>query len=292
MTSEEMYMIKYLAEQSHRMKKGLKKYLQFKISSNFTVMLVMLLGSCIFFEIMLAPVQIIWICCIISEFAERALISEMPEKLYNTKPCNRSSALISKNMWKNIFLWTFMMTFIFLCIVGYSGEYFNLAYVDEYFGHYVSYSWLKKHEEYEGILKIGKPALKLRILSLAFLSLVTMQLATILNSRIVDAKQGYVSAFTDLKKNFLVLVTLFGLLMFTIFTFTMGGRFWHLVELKKPVEMGLLILNCMVWMVIWGMLVNFIPGKWFECIVYKKHGVLDKRSTVQKEIELSNISLA
>lgn len=188
-------------------------------------------------------------------------------------------------------MWTFMMTLVYLLIIGYSGEYFNLAHLDEYFGHYVSNSWLNGNTAYHGILKVGMPTLKMRILSLAFLCLVTMMLATILNSRIVDAKQGYVSAFTDLKKNFAVFLTLFGLFMFTMFVFTMGGRFWHLVELEKPIPMGFLIFFCMIWMIIWGMLVNYIPGKWFECIVYKKHGILDTRKKEQKEIELSNIRL-
>jgi magnesium-transporting ATPase (P-type) len=120
------------------MVKGLKKYLQFKISSNFSIMFIMLFGSLIYFEIMLAPIQIIWICCIISEFAERALISEIPEKLSTTHPRHANAALISKNMWKNIILWSSMIVLIHQLIIGYAGNYFNLAYVSEYFGHYIS----------------------------------------------------------------------------------------------------------------------------------------------------------
>jgi hypothetical protein len=118
-----------------------------------------------------------------------------------------------------------------------------------------------------------------------------MQLATILNSRVVDAKEGYMSAFTDLKKNFHVFVTLLGLLLLTMFIFTMGGRFWHLVELADPVPMGFMILFCGLLMILWALLVNYIPGKWFDCLVYKKHGVVDTRNQKQKEFELSNVSL-
>jgi magnesium-transporting ATPase (P-type) len=91
---------------------------------------------------MLAPIQIMWICILISQFAERALISEIPDSLAHTKPRKANAALISKNMWKNIILWTFMIVLIYLLIVGFTNDYFEMAYVKEDFGHYVSESWI------------------------------------------------------------------------------------------------------------------------------------------------------
>jgi hypothetical protein len=90
-----------------------------------------------------------------------------------------------------------------------------------------------------------------------------MQLITIINSRVVDAKEGYVSSFGNIKKNFHVMLTLGLLLLFTIFTFTMGGRLWHLVELTRPMQMGFMIMFSGLWMLIWAMIVNYIPGRWF-----------------------------
>lgn len=137
-----LYMLKYLIEQSHRMSKGLRKYLQFKITSNFSIMLIMFFGACFFAEIMLAPIQIMWICIFISEFAERALIAEISDPLANTKPSHPNSALISKAMWKNIILWTFMIVLVYELVYGMSAKEFGMAFLDEDFGHYVSETWV------------------------------------------------------------------------------------------------------------------------------------------------------
>jgi hypothetical protein len=146
--------------------------------------------------------------------------------------------------------------------------------------------------EYFGILSPGDPTLKLRILSLAYLCLVTMMLATIVNSRVVDAVEGYYSSFTNLKRNFHVIVTLAGLLLVTMFTFTMGGRAWNLVELAEPIQMGFLIMFCGIWMILWAMIVNYIPSKWFSCMVYAKHEIGLRSSKRQNEMELSSVDLS
>ena len=68
-------------------------------------MLLMLFGSVFFFEIMLAPIQIIWIGILVSEYAEKALITEIPDHLLKTKPRNLNDPLISEQMWRNIIFW-------------------------------------------------------------------------------------------------------------------------------------------------------------------------------------------
>jgi hypothetical protein len=79
----------------------------------------MLLGSLIFGDIMLPPIQIIWISYFISEYAEIALITEMPVALKYCKPRTSEDPLISKFMWRNIFLWTFFQVLIYFVVIGF-----------------------------------------------------------------------------------------------------------------------------------------------------------------------------
>ena len=104
---------------------------------------------------MLPPIQIIWISYFISEYAEIALITEVPVALKYSCPKNAEDPLISKFMYRNIFFWTFLQVFIFLLIIGFGESYYNLSTIEEDFGDYVTQSFLNHNMEYYGILLVG-----------------------------------------------------------------------------------------------------------------------------------------
>jgi len=113
------------------------RFLQFQLTVNVSVILLVIFGILFFGESPLSAVQLLWINLIMDTFAAIALSTEPPmEKILKSPPTSRSS-ILTASIWRQVLglaLWNFLMV-IFLYIFGvYIGGLMSF----EYYGHKVT----------------------------------------------------------------------------------------------------------------------------------------------------------
>lgn len=82
---------------------SIRKFVQFQLTVNFVALVLILIGTAIFGESPLKPIQILWINLIIDIFASLALATEHPSsELLRDKPYSMKEGLITNQMWKFI----------------------------------------------------------------------------------------------------------------------------------------------------------------------------------------------
>jgi len=113
------------------------RFLQFQLTVNVSVILLVIFGILFFGESPLSAVQLLWINLIMDTFAAIALSTEPPmEKILKSPPTSRSS-ILTASIWRQVLglsLWNFLMV-VFLYIFGvYIGGLMSF----EYYGHKVT----------------------------------------------------------------------------------------------------------------------------------------------------------
>ena len=81
----------------------IRKFLQFQLTANFVVLMMVFIGGVIFGESPFSPIQMLWVHLMIDTFGSLSFVLETPnDKLLKKMPSARNEKLITVNMWKNI----------------------------------------------------------------------------------------------------------------------------------------------------------------------------------------------
>eukprot|EP00965_Chrysotila_dentata_P140345 4639932-Pleurochrysis_carterae.AAC.1 len=79
------------------------KFLQFQLTVNIVAVSLAIVGSVVFQQSPIAAVQMLWVNLIMDSLASLALSTEPPaEKLLERPPVNRSTSLVTRQMWFNM----------------------------------------------------------------------------------------------------------------------------------------------------------------------------------------------
>jgi magnesium-transporting ATPase (P-type) len=110
------------------------RFLQFQLTVNVSVILLVIFGILFFGESPLSAVQLLWINLIMDTFAAIALSTEPPmEKILKSPPTSRSSILTAQ-IWRQVLgvaLFNFMLV-IFLYVFGtYAGGLMSFNYYND-----------------------------------------------------------------------------------------------------------------------------------------------------------------
>lgn len=102
---------------------NIRRFLQFQVTCNFTVLLLELIGICYFTESPLNAVQLLWINLVMDTFAALALATTPPmtpvifEPVVNPK----SNSVLNKTVWRQIYGVTIWNVYV-LCLVIFGGK--------------------------------------------------------------------------------------------------------------------------------------------------------------------------
>lgn len=113
------------------------RFLQFQLTVNVSVILLVIFGILFFGESPLSAVQLLWVNLIMDTFAAIALSTEPPmEKILKSPPTSRSSILTAP-IWRQVLglsLWNFLII-LFLYIFGiYIGGLMSFNYYNDKLG--------------------------------------------------------------------------------------------------------------------------------------------------------------
>ena len=115
------------------------RFLQFQLTVNVSVILLVIFGILFFGESPLSAVQLLWVNLIMDTFAAIALSTEPPmEKILKSPPTSRSS-ILTASLWRQVLgvsLWNFLIV-LFLYIFG---TYIGGLWSFEYYNHLISAS--------------------------------------------------------------------------------------------------------------------------------------------------------
>lgn len=82
---------------------SIQKFLQFQLTVNISAVVTSLVGAVVYQKSSLAAIQLLWVNLLMDSLASLALASEPPtEKLLLRPPVNRSSSMITNQMWFNM----------------------------------------------------------------------------------------------------------------------------------------------------------------------------------------------
>merc|ERR1719273_893008 len=78
---------------------SIQKFLQFQLTVNISAVVVALVGSIVYQQSPLAPIQLLWVNLLMDSLASLALASEPPvERLLDRPPVNRTDYIVTKRM--------------------------------------------------------------------------------------------------------------------------------------------------------------------------------------------------
>jgi magnesium-transporting ATPase (P-type) len=97
---------------------NIRKFLQFQLTVNIVALMLVFIGACAGFGQPLNAVMMLWVNLVMDTFGALALGTEIPtNKLLERKPYRRDASLISRPMWRNIFVMsTFQLILLFVLL--------------------------------------------------------------------------------------------------------------------------------------------------------------------------------
>lgn len=121
---------------------NVSRFLQFQLTVNVSVMLLVLFGIGFFGESPLNPVQLLWVNLIMDTFAAIALSTEPPmEKILQQRPA--SSRVLTPAVWRQVIgvsLWNFFIILSIMVVGPYMGDF-------EYFHYYAAKTTTSNDDE-------------------------------------------------------------------------------------------------------------------------------------------------
>jgi len=102
---------------------NVKRFLQFQVAVNFSILIVILIGLCFMFESPLQAAQLLWLNLIMDVLGALALATSPPlTTVVRQKPQVDGNQIIDKVIWRQIFgicLWNVMV----MCIIIFFGKF-------------------------------------------------------------------------------------------------------------------------------------------------------------------------
>ncbi len=119
---------------------SIQKFLQFQLTVNFSAVVTALTGSFAYQTSPLAAIQLLWVNLLMDSLASLALASEPPvEELLQGPPVNRTSPMITLQMWANITGQALYQIIVVMLLLFHGPEWFDITpgdvIEDESFGH-------------------------------------------------------------------------------------------------------------------------------------------------------------
>jgi len=187
---------------------NIRKFVQFQLTVNVVALTLSLVAA--FFpkyDLPLTAVQLLWVNLIMDTLAALALATEMPtDTLLERRPYSRNTVLISKPMWRFVFVHAFFQLIICLVLL-FKGE-----------------SWLGlegRENERNGE--------KIRLKTMIFNTFVWMQIFNEINARKVNGEWNVVKGFFD-NSMFSIILFITAVLQFLIVQF--GGEWTSTMTLN------------------------------------------------------------
>jgi magnesium-transporting ATPase (P-type) len=180
---------------------NIRKFVQFQLTVNVVALTLSLIAAfSAKYDLPLTAVQLLWVNLIMDTLAALALATEMPtEALLERRPYSRNTVLISRPMWRFVFVHSFFQLIICLVLL-FNGE-----------------SWLGL--EGEENMRKGEA---IRLKTIIFNTFVWMQIFNEINARKVNGEWNVVAGFFD-NSMFSIILVLTGVLQFLIVQF---GEEW------------------------------------------------------------------
>ena len=106
---------------------NIRKFLQFQLTVNVVALILVFIGAAAGFGQPLTAVQMLWVNLIMDTLGALALGTEKPTpELLQRKPYKRNSSLVSKPMWRNIFVQSAYQLVLLLCLLFAGAKWFNV----------------------------------------------------------------------------------------------------------------------------------------------------------------------
>jgi len=185
---------------------SIQKFLQFQLTVNIAAVFTALIGAIVYQKSPLAAIQLLWVNLLMDALASLALASEPPKpELLQRPPVNRSSPMITKQMWANMLGQASYQLLITLLLLFQGPSWFDIEP-----GHIVE--------------KNGMNSVHYTIIFNAF---VWMQLFNEINSRNLN---GEFNVFKGLFKNALFVGILFTTSVLQVIMVEFGGLAMHVAD--------------------------------------------------------------
>ena len=241
------------------------KFLQFSVTFTMVICLFIFIGACITGGETLSALQLYWAGFVVNLAAPLAFAFSVPNA-HQYRP-RESSFEVSAVMWRNIIGQVPFQLLILIILVlkadvifGFETfEYSDPLYPDEV-------DMLLNPERVNWTL--GEPTNKLRTLTIAFQTLIFMQLFSIVNSRKFNdcnvfenfLHEGFCPFFLPV-----LLIIMFGIQMLLV---GFGGRLMSTYPLT--IQESAICLAIASSTLVWGLIFRAVPASYFACLVTTK----------------------
>merc|ERR550539_1814258 len=176
---------------------NIRKFVQFQLTVNVVALTLSLIAAfSAKYDLPLTAVQLLWVNLIMDTLAALALATEMPtDALLERRPYSRNTVLISKPMWRFVFVHSFFQLIICLVLL-FNGE-----------------SWLGLEGE-----ENKRKGDAIRLKTIIFNTFVWMQIFNEINARKVNGEWNVIDGFFD-NSMFSIILVLTAVLQFLIVQF-------------------------------------------------------------------------
>lgn len=182
-----------------------RKYLQFQITFNLTIIIIVFIGAIFSGATLFSPIQLLYMNLIMDTFAAIALSAEEPRpEAIQEKPVTASEDILSKTMSKHIVFMTLWISLVMFFMFWFNEKFWGFTYEME-----------------EDMFSSGDPTNKCRAFTMLFNIFIWMHLFNLINCRHLTEK-GLVP-FKALFTNNLFLFILGGIVTFHLLMIEYGG---------------------------------------------------------------------
>jgi len=106
---------------------NIRKFLQFQVTVNVVALTIVFVGACAGFDPPLNAIMMLWVNLIMDTMGALALATEPPTlELLNRLPYKRTAQLISKPMWRNIFVQALFQIVLLLALLFSGAKFFDV----------------------------------------------------------------------------------------------------------------------------------------------------------------------
>ncbi|OHT14867.1 Calcium-transporting ATPase PAT1 [Tritrichomonas foetus] len=208
---------------------NVSRFLQFQLTVNVSALVISFLGSCVWKESPLKPIQLLWVNLIMDTFGALALATERPrEYLLYRPPYGKKVQLLNNTLMTNIAGQGCYQIVILLVVLIAGDNIFKNEIIQHSIQHY----------------------------SLLFNTFVFCQVFNLLNSRIVAKSQKF---FDGIFSNVLFIVIFLGISLVQAIIIEFGGKVFETAHLKW--SHWLFSLACGIFSLFIGFLLRLIPLK-------------------------------
>ena len=250
---------------------NIRKFLQFQMTVNVVALFIVFSGSLIFDDAPLTSVQMLWVNLIMDTLAALSLATEPPSPgiVEGRLPEDRDAMIINGTMWRNILMHGVYQIGILLTLLFRGGQIFGIDY-SESDPFYPNADWIAAHPD-SGYTE-GQPTPKVEMYTIIYNAFIMMQLFNMINARKLGEREFNV--FSNFFNNWMFLCVYALMWVIQFGSIEYGGRPLRTVPLST--EQNLICAGIGAFSLIWGVIIKFIPGAWFNWVKMPEHEMDDK----------------